>query len=31
MNDPGLTATSSRRIRQSNEIAALRALHRYGR
>ena len=31
MLDPALTATSPRRIRQSNEIAALRALHRFGR
>ena len=30
MIDPGLTAISSRRIRASNEIAALRALHRFG-
>ena len=31
MNDPALTATSPRRIRQSNEVAALRALHQFGR
>lgn len=31
MLDPGLTSVSSRRIRQSNEIAVLRALHRFGR
>jgi predicted NBD/HSP70 family sugar kinase len=30
LSDPELTATSSRRIRQSNEIAVLRALHRFG-
>ncbi|MBB5220917.1 putative NBD/HSP70 family sugar kinase [Amaricoccus macauensis] len=30
MLDPGLTSVSSRRIRQSNEIAVLRALHRIG-
>ena len=30
MIDQGLTAVSSRRIRQSNEIAVLRALHRFG-
>ena len=31
VNDPALTATSPRRIRQSNEVAALRALHQFGR
>ncbi|WP_192179737.1 ROK family protein [Mesorhizobium amorphae] len=31
MNDPALTASSHRRIRQSNEVAALRALHQFGR
>lgn len=31
MNDPALTASSNRRIRQNNEVAALRALHQFGR
>ncbi|UVK41315.1 ROK family transcriptional regulator [Mesorhizobium sp. AR10] len=31
MNDPALNASSHRRIRQSNEVAALRALHQFGR
>ncbi|MFT3974542.1 MAG: ROK family transcriptional regulator [Amaricoccus sp.] len=30
MLDPGITSVSSRRTRQSNEIAVLRALHRMG-
>ena len=30
MTDPNLAAVSSRRIRQSNEVAVLRALHRFG-
>ena len=30
MLDPGLTSVSSRRIRQTNEVAVLRALHRLG-
>jgi predicted NBD/HSP70 family sugar kinase len=30
LNEPGLTAISSRRIRQSNEVAVLRALLRFG-
>jgi len=31
VNDPALTASSPRRIRQRNEVAALRALHQFGR
>lgn len=31
MTDPGLTAITPRRIRQSNEIAVLQALYRFGR
>jgi predicted NBD/HSP70 family sugar kinase len=31
VNDPALTANSPRRIRQSNEVAVLRALHQSGR
>ena len=31
MNDPASTASSPRRVRQSNEVAALRALHQFGR
>lgn len=30
MHDPGLTSVSARRIRQANEVAVLRALHRMG-